>query len=107
MLDKNDKEWIDEAIDRNVRSILDEVVMPGFGMIDASITSLEGKFDSLEKRVGSLENKVDSLEETVGSLETKIDSVDRKLMRITDHHGVMLDNHQKRIIKIERMSVNV
>lgn len=95
MLTKNDKKWITDTVrdgvTAGVREVLDDVVVPGFVMVT--------------NRLDRIESKIDSLEEKVDILDTKIDSVDRKLMRITDHHADLLDNHGKRIIKLEALAL--
>ena len=87
-LDKDDKKWIVGAIkigvSEGVREALDEVVMPGFAMIDRDVREVKEKVQSLES-----------------GMNERFDGLDRKLMAITDHHGERLDNHEKRLSKVE------
>lgn len=79
------------------------------------IKSLDNKVESLDKKVEGLDRKVESLDKKVEGLDKKIDNVEtnlkeemhqmeKRLSDKIDTNTSRLDNHESRILALERSS---
>lgn len=75
-----------------------EVVVP-------VLEDLATKKDLKEVKDG-LEGRMDKVEESLNRLDDKVERIDRRLVLITDHQADKLDDHEKRIGKLEGTANN-
>ncbi|MFZ2202694.1 MAG: hypothetical protein WAV56_04885 [Microgenomates group bacterium] len=87
VLTKADKDWITKAILMGTGDALEAVVFP--------------KFESIDKKFENLDDKLEDMSGQIGSNTEAIARIERKLDRVTDHQAEVLDNHEKRIGKLE------
>ncbi len=96
MLTKVDKQWILDTMSTIVNNSLsqysEKVLEPG---LDNLYQRLDNKIDQVE---GRLDARIDQVEER---LETKIDHLDRKWTLIADNLGNKVNDHERRIGKLE------
>ena len=75
---------------------------------DLTIEELESKIDLLAEGQGALRDKVDSLETKVDSLVEDMDYVKSNLVDKADRFkevDEVVDNHEKRLIKLEKVAL--
>ena len=88
MLTELDKDWIVEAIEKGTTKtsldIVNQVVIP-----------------AMDNMYGKINNDIKALQTDVSQLQADTSRIDRKLTVISDHQANKLDNHEKRIGKLE------
>ncbi|HSX19079.1 MAG TPA: hypothetical protein VLE91_03005 [Candidatus Saccharimonadales bacterium] len=85
---KNQKSEIADV----VVETLQDALFPLLEDMSSNIKGLKTDFKHLEKRI-------DEVEENLGN---KIDQVSKRNFLITDHHADRIDDHEKRIVKVEK-----
>lgn len=88
VLGADDKKWITKAIVKGVVDGINQVMIP-------YSEEQENRFDQKFKKVGERFDELDL------KLSNKIDKLERKLDAVTDHQADKLDNHEKRISRLE------
>lgn len=63
-------------------------------MVGDRLGRVEGSLDGVEERLGGVEERLDTL-------DNKVEMINRRLITVTDHQADMLDDHEKRIGKLE------
>lgn len=77
---------------------LEDVVFPKFEEIDGKFGKIDKRFEQIDKRFEQIDGRFDELEENLGN---KIGVLERKLDQVTDHQADKLDDHEKRIGRLE------
>jgi len=53
-----------------------------------------------------LEDLKKELKNDINRLDDKVEAINRRLIQVTDHHSEKIDNHEKRIGKLEAKVLN-
>ena len=69
--------------------------------LDVKVDALDVKVDALDVKVDALDVKVDALDVKFNTLDVKVNSIDTRLISVEDKLDRNLDDHKKRITKIE------
>lgn len=77
-----------------------EVVMP-------VLSDMHEDVKILKSDVGILKQDVNYLKEQVSDIDDKLGSVDKRVINITDYQAQRLEDHGKRLEKLERKRVDV
>lgn len=88
MLGADDKKWITKAIVKGVVDGINQVMIP-------YSEEREERINAEFKKVGERFDELDL------KLSNKIDKLERKLDAVTDHQAEKLDDHDRRIGKLE------
>jgi len=90
-LDLDDKKWISKAIIKGVVDGINQVMIP----------YSEEQEKRWKKEFGEVRGDISNLQNDVTNLQNNVSRVERKLDNVIDHQAEKLDNHEKRIAKLE------
>lgn len=78
-------------------------------VIDGTGEALEAmvfpKFESIDRKFEKIDKDLSSLKKEVGLNTEAIARAERKLDQVTDHQAEKLDNHEKRIVRLENAAL--
>jgi len=82
-----DKKEFQKMVMVGVGQALEEIVLPRFDALDATIKSQSDEIQGLRNDIGEIQND--------------ISRIDRKLDQVTDHQAEKLDDHERRLKLVE------
>ena len=72
-----------------------------FNMLEMAVMENSKQIKQLDTKVNNLDTKVDNLDIKVNNLDVKVNNLDTRLGRVEKKLDTNIDNHEKRITKIE------
>ena len=100
-LSKDDKKYIQETVVKGVVEGIEAVIMPVLEKHELHFQKIEKDIESLEKRLGT---RIDSVEGRLDQVEGRLERIEHTMYEITDSLADKLDDHEKRIGKLEDVS---